>query len=251
MDVFLEQDSEWVKPSVVARIAVSMPVQACTADDLIAEAEQFHRRGIRYVSIRRQQVLRIGEHTLNDVLADSGISVNCLGYAGGFTGSLGMSFDHAIDDVRRATDLAAELGARFLVVVPGEQGLHTYNHAERTVRMGLTDVLYHADQRQVQLLVPTDTVLGGLRDVFRTRECPLNWVEALGSSVIRPMIVVRGQTIACRLPRGWRESLNSGGYLRVCHRCRNYEENTRLLMGILAFLARNGGVSGFEKLVAE
>lgn len=251
MDVFLEQDSEWAKPSVIARVAVSMPVRSCSAEMLIKEAEQLHHRGVRYVSIRRQQVLRIGEHTLLDVLADAGISVNCLGYAGGFTGSLGMSFDRAIDDVRRATDLAAELGARYLVVVPGEQGLHTYNHAERSVRLGLSDVLNDADQRKIRLLIPTATVLDGLRDAFRTRDCPLNWVESLGSSVVRPMIVIRGETIACRLPRGWRESLASGGCLRICHRCKNYDQNIRLLTGILTFLARNGGASGFDKLAPE
>jgi len=251
MDVFLEQETEWAKPSLVARIAVSMPLKACTVEGLIAEAEQLNRRGVRYISLRRQQVLRLGEHVLQDVLGDAGISISCLGFAGGFTGSLGMSYNRAIDDVHRAADLAGDIGARFLVVVPGEQGLHTYNHAEKTVRMGLTEVLYHVDQRQLQLLVPNDTVLGGLRDVFRTRECPVNWVERLGSDMIRPLIVVRGQTIACRLPDGWRESLASGACLRICHRCGNYDENARLLMGILTFLARNGGVSGFERLAVE
>jgi len=251
MDVFLEQETEWAKPSVVSRIAVSMPLQASSLEELIAEAEQLEYRGIRYVSVRRQQVLRIGEHTLHDVLASFGISVNCLGFAGGFTGSLGMSYDHAIDDVHRAADLAADLGARFLVIVPGEQGLHTYNHAERTVRMGLTAALYYADQCRVQLLIPNDTVFGCLRDVFRTRECALHWVEQLGSRKIRPLIIVRGETVSCRLPLGWRESLASGGCLRVCHRCRNYDQNSRLLAGVLTFLARNGGVTGFERLATE
>ena len=251
MDVFLEQETEWAKPSVVSRIAVSMPLRSESVDDLICEAEQLHRRGIGYVSVRRQQVLRIGEHTLHDVLADSGISVSCLGFAGGFTGALGMSYESAIDDVRRAADLAADLDARFLVIVPGEQGLHTYNHAEKTVRMGLTDALYHADQRRVQLLIPNDTVLGCLRDVFRPKVCPLNWVAQLGSHAIRPLIIIRGETISCRLPKGWRESLASGGCLRVCHRCHNYEQNARLLAGILTFLARNEGFSGFDHLDAD
>ena len=248
MDVFLEQDSEWAKPSVLARIAVSMPLRSLTVEGLIAESERLERDGIRYVSIRRQQVLRIGEHSLRHVLSDAGISVSCLGFAGGFTGALGMSYDRAIDDVRRAADQAADLGARFLVVVPGEQGLHTYNHAERTVRMGLSDVVYYANERKVQFLVPNDTVFGCLRDVFRARGCLLHWVERMGSPTIRPLIIVRGQTISCRLPPGWRESLATGGCLRICHRCKNYEENARLLRGILTFLARNEGLSGFDKL---
>lgn len=251
MDVFLEQETDWAKPSVVARIAVSMPLRSNTVESLVVEAEELNRRGIRYVSLRRQQVLLFGEHLLQDVLADSGISISCLGFAGGFTGSLGMSYERAIDDVHKAADLAAELGAKFLVVVPGEQGLHTYNHAERTVRMGLNEVLYHLDQHQLRLLVPNDSVLGCVRDVFRTRDCPVNWVERLGSDMIRPLIVVRGRTIACRLPDGWRESLASGACLRVCHRCRNYAENALLLTRILNFLARNNGAPGFERLVVE
>lgn len=251
MDVFLEQEDQWAKPSLVARIAVSMPLKACSVEALIVEAEQLRCRGIRYVSVRRQQVLRLGEHVLHDVLVDSGISISCLGFAGGFTGSLGMSYNRAIDDVHRATDIAVELGARFLVVVPGEQGLHTYNHAERTVRMGLTEVLYRVDHRHLKLLVPNDTVLGCLKDVFRPRECPVNWVERMGSNIIRPLIVVRGQTVACCLPDGWRESLATGACLRICHRCGNYDENARLLTRILSYLARNGGVSGFERLAVE
>lgn len=203
------------------------------------------------MAIRRQQVLRLGEHVLHDVLADAGISVSCVGFAGGFTGALGMSYEKAIDDVYRAADLAAELGARFLVVVPGEQGLHTYNHAERTVRSGLREALSHVGQRRLRLLVPNNTVLGCLRDVFRTRECQLNWIERLGSELIRPLIVVRGQAIACRLPRGWRESLATGGCLRVCHRCENYEENAKLLARILMYLARRGGAPGFDRLANE
>lgn len=239
MDVFLENKTEWAKPTVVARIAVAMPLHSRIVDELIPEVEQLQRRGIRYVAVRRQQVRRIGTLRLSEVLADAGISVSCLGFAGGFTGSMGMSYERAVDDVRRAADLAAELKARFLVVVPGEQGRHTYNHAERTVRMALTDVLYYADQRQVQLLIPNDTVLGCLRDVFRPKECTLHWIDRLGSKTIRPLIIVRGETIACRLPNGWRESLATGGCLRVCHRCENYEENARLLTGILTYLARN------------
>lgn len=250
MDVFLEQFPGRTEPSVIARIAVSVPLQAHTADGLISEACHLEKRGVRYVSVRRQQVLRIGEHTLSEVLQDVGINISCLGYAGGFTGALGMSYERATDDVRRATDLASELRARFLVVVPGDRGLHTYNHAERTVRMGLFDVLQYAHQRRVNLLFPNKTVLGGMHDVFQPREGALGWVQQrFCSPTLRPLIVIRGRGASVQLPDGWRNCLESGGCLRVCTRCKEYERNVQLLLRILNFLARNGGVSGFDSLL--
>jgi hypothetical protein len=238
MDVFLEHANEWTASSILDRVTVAMPLQSNSMEDLITEVRLLKDRGIRHVGVRRQQVFRIGQSILCEVLDDAGIAINSLGFAGGFTGALGISFWDATDDVRRAADLAATLGARFLVVVPGGQGLHTYNHAERTVRMGFSDVLYYADQRNVRLLVPTDTVLGCLRDVFQARGCTLNWVEQMGTTTIRPLIVIRGNSSAFRLPRGWRESLAAGGCLRICDRCSHYEQNLQLLTGVLSFLGR-------------
>ncbi len=251
MDVFLEQDCEWSKPSIVARIAVAHPLLAKTKEHLLEEAELLHGRGIRYVAVRRQQLLRIGRYVLPDILADAGISVSCVGFAGGFTGAMGMTYDRAASDVRRAIEQAASLGARFVVVVPGEQGLHTYRHAEKTVRMGLSEVIHFAEQHRVQLLIPTDTVLASKVDCFRPRQCPLRWVEQLKSETIRPLIVVRGRNVSGRLPAGWRESLAHGGCLRICHRCSCYDRNVRQLAGILSFLARNESMNSFEKLLAE
>lgn len=251
MDVFLEHDCEWSRSSIVARIAVAHPLFSKTTESLIAEAEQLHALGIRFVAVRRQQLLRIGPEVLSDILADAGISVSCLGFAGGFTGAMGMSYERATTDVRHAIAQAAALGARFVVVVPGEQGLHIYKHAEKTVRMGLTEVIHFADQHRVQLLVPTDTVLHGAVDCFRPRECLLSWVERLRSPTIRPLIVVRGRSVSACLPAGWRESLAQGGCLRVCHRCPSYHLHARQLAGILSFLARNERINGFEKLLAE
>jgi hypothetical protein len=222
-----------------------------TISGLITEAETLSASGMRYVSIRRQQVRRIGEHSILEVLGDFGIGISSLGFAGGFTGTMGQTFEHAADDVRRATDIASQLNARFLVVLPGNQGLHTYNHAERTVRLAMMDLQYIAERHNVQYLLPTDTVLGCEKDAFRPRGCSLQWLRRFGSDVIRPLIMVRGTTASCKLPDGWRESLGDGGCLRVCDRCNNYEQNARLLKNILSFLTRYGGVSGLERMVHD
>ena len=251
MDVFLDDDPALPCLPLVSRISVAYPLQSDSAEGLIREAEQLHQRGIRYACVRRQQILFIGEHAIHDILADAGITVSCLGFAGGFTGSLGMSYEAATRDARRSIDLAADLGARSVVIVPGEQGRHTYSHAEKTIRLGLLDVAQYASQRNVRLLIPTDTVLVSSNDCFRPKQCPLSWLDGIGNPLIRPLIVVRGRSFACRLPAGWRESLAAGGSLRICHRCECYDENSQLVARVLTFISRKSGINGFDKLLPE
>ncbi len=248
MDVFLEDQHSL---PLVARIAVAYPLRSISAEGMICEAEQLHHRGVRYVCVRRQQILFIGEHVIHDILADAGITVSCLGFAGGFTGSMGMSFESATNDARRSIDLAADLGAHAVVIVPGEQGLHTYRHAEKTIRMGLRSVAQYATQKRIRLLIPTDTVLAGPSDFFKPKGCPLNWLDGMDHSFIKPLIVVRGKSFACRLPAGWREALAAGGSLRICHRCERYDENAQLVARVLTFIARNGGFNGFDRLLDD
>lgn len=251
MDVFLEDEHSLSKSPLVARIAVACPLRSVSSEGLMREAEQLHQRGVRYVCVRRQQILFIGEHAIHDILADAGITVSCLGFAGGFTGSLGMSYEAASRDARRSIDLAFDLGARSVVIVPGEQGLHTYRHAEQTIRLGLLEAAQYALQRKIRLLIPTDTVLVSPKDCFKPKECPLSWLDGMGNNFIRPLIVVRGRSFGLRLPAGWRESLAAGGSLRVCHRCECYHENAQLVARILAMIARNGGIGGFDRLLGS
>ncbi|MCA9061916.1 MAG: hypothetical protein KDA96_02625, partial [Planctomycetaceae bacterium] len=206
-------------------IALAVPLRANTFDALVSEVEQLEQQQIRHVSIRRQQILRFGEHTLQEVLENSGIRVACVGFIGGFTGALGVSYQQAVDDALRGIDLAADMNAASVVVVPGEQGLHTYRHAERTVRDALTLIAERIRIAPMRILVPTDTVLLSPRDCFRPRECPLSWITQLGQRTVRSMIVVRGRPDEWKLPFGWRECLDGGGFLRICHRCDQYQEN--------------------------
>jgi hypothetical protein len=236
MDVFLEQQPDWAQRSLVSRIAVSHPLRALTADELLSEAEQLPGRGVRYVSIRRQQVQQIDAGRVQHILADVGVSVSSLGYCGGFTGSLGMSFEQAQEDTARAVDMALEIGARSLIVLPGCQNLHTYRHAEQSIRMGLQSAISHAGQVQLNLLVPTSSLLGNHSDNFRSREGMLDWLETSTSHRVQPLIVVRGKNRTCRLPSGWRKSLSGGGMLRLCQMCRNYERNSRVLNRLLRIL---------------
>ena len=236
MDVFLEQQPDWVKQSLVSRIAVSHPLRSRTADELLAEAEALVAQGVRYVSVRRQQLQQIDSARAQHILSDAGISVSSLGYSGGFTGSMGMTFEQAQDDTARAVDMAIELSARSLVVLPGCQDMHTYRHA---------------GQYQLQLLVPTSSVMGTSRDNFRARGPFLEWLENSTGKRVQPLIIVRGENATCRLPGGWRKGLSGGGMLRLCQKCQSYEWNSRVLNRLLRVLALKHSETGSLPISVE
>lgn len=247
MDIFLERVCEWEERPLVSRIAISASVSAATEDELAAELSRLQLQGVRYVSVRRQQLLRIPRARLQALLADTGISVSSVGFGGGFTGSMGLSFEQSQEDTARAVDLAIELGARSLIVLPGNRGMFTLNHIQRSVRIGLQAAISHAGQYPLNLLVPTSTLMGDGRDVFTSPGPMMNWLGRQTGSRVQPLIVVRGGRNSCRLPQGWREALASGGSLRLCRQCGSYEWNRSILdrlMRVLALRDNRGLLSG-------
>lgn len=235
MDVFLEDSGQDPHRCVLSRLGLARPVLAVNTEEFIAEVSELSRQHIRYITIRRQQVMRFGEDLIKDVLSEVGIRISSLGFTGGFTGALGMSFDKSLEDARIAFRMAAAIDAQAVVVLPGHQGLHTYRHAERTVQEGIEHCRHLAVLNKVNLLVAANSVLGCQRDNFRPRMCPVLWTQQFCAPELRTMFVVRDGD---RLPAGWREILAQGGCLRICHKCHSYAEHTDLLARILSFLGR-------------
>jgi hypothetical protein len=237
MDIFLESVCEWEDRSLISRIAVSASLLATTEEELAAELGRLQLEGVRYVSVRRQQVLWFSRGRLQGMLADAGMSVSSVGYCGGYTGSMGMTFEESLDDTSRAVELAMELGARSLIVLPGRRGLFTMKHIERSVRMGFQSAISHAGQYPLTLLMPTSTILGDERDVFAGSGSAMSWLGRQTGPRVQPMIVVRGGRSSCRLPEGWREGLAQGGSLRLCRNCGSYAWNRGVLDRLLRVLA--------------
>lgn len=236
MDVFLEDSGSTAgNPGVLSRLAVARPLRAANPEELLNEVFEFRRQGIRYATVRRQQVFRIGEDVLKDVFSDFGIQISSIGFAGGFTGTLGMTYDDVLADAYSAIRTAHDVGARSLVLVTGHQGLHIYNHAEKTVQEGIEICRQIAVEYGVRLLIAANSVLGCRRDNFRPRTCPLAWTQQFCGPELQTMIVVRAGE---RLPDGWRNVIAGGGCLRICHKCESYPEHTDLLNRILSFLSR-------------
>ena len=148
-------------------------LNATDREGLIAELRQLKQRRITAVSFRRQNAMRIGTPFLRDALNDFGMKVCLIGFAGGFTGTLGRSYEQCVTDTRLALEYATKMGARGVVVVPGARGLHTYNHAERTIRDGLNDCLDDALRLRIDMLLPVNGIFGHKNDVFCPDSCSL------------------------------------------------------------------------------
>jgi len=239
MDVLLEPSLSVCSDDRISAldVAVSEPLVAQSLAELVPEVARLRRRGVRIVSIRRQQILRLGEVEVQDVLADSGLEVSSIGFAGGFTGTLRRGYRQAVEDTRRAIELAADFHAKSVIVVPGSRGLHTRRHAERIIRHGLYDCLDDALRMRVTMLVPLNSVFGDRDDVYRPHDMSsLDWIDSLDSHRIRGLLMLRGKSPWSQLPDCWRRCLTSDGYLRVSPRCRAAVGTQHLLSHITSRL---------------
>ncbi len=221
MDVVLQKKPFGSLDNSVPLLNTAELLLAQDFEELVAEVRQLQQRRVRMVSIRRQRARRIGFANLKMVLDDAGLEVCTLGFAGGFTGSLGRSYQHAVDDTRRALEFAAQLNARAIVVVPGSRGRHIYNHAARLVRDGLNDCIDDALRLRIDMLVPLTTVLGSNKDVFTPRcDSMLDWIRSFECHRVKAMMMLRRRQPLKNLPACWKRCLNDGGALRIGRRCR-------------------------------
>lgn len=148
------------------------------------EDVQFYRAaGFDGIGVWRQKLNDYGEEKGADLLAEAGLAVSTLSWAGGFTGSDGRSHAEAIDDALDAVQLAAQLRAGCLIVHSGARGGHTNNHVRRLFRSALEKLLDAADPLGVTIaLEPMHlgcaadwTFLNGLEETLalvQTINCP-------------------------------------------------------------------------------
>ena len=109
--------------------------------------------GIEAIGVWRQKLADFGETRGVELLADAGLTVSNLLWAGGFTGSDGRSYEESVADAREALQLAAALGTRHLIVYTGARDGHTHNHARRLFAAALEALLPQAAELDVTLTV--------------------------------------------------------------------------------------------------
>src|SRR5580704_41181 len=114
---------------------------------------QFQAAGVSAIGVWRQKLTDCGEDKAAELLADSGLAVSNLLWAGGFTGSDGHSYTESLKDAADAIRLAASLRAGCLVVYSGGRNNHTQNHARRLFLGALKELLPLATELNVTLAI--------------------------------------------------------------------------------------------------
>jgi sugar phosphate isomerase/epimerase len=122
------------------------------------DVQTYANHGLSSIGVWRQKLTDYGEEKGAELLADVGMNVSHLYFAGGFTGYDGRSLQDTIDDAQQALEVASLIQADCLTLYTGARGGHTYNHAHRLLQLALDQILPSAEQHGVVLaLEPMDT----------------------------------------------------------------------------------------------
>jgi sugar phosphate isomerase/epimerase len=117
------------------------------------DVENYQLAGYRAIGVWRQKLTDGDEDRAIDLLAESGLHVSNLMWAGGFTGSDGRTLAESVDDAAEAIQLAAALRAGCLVIYSGGRNNHIYSHAGRVFRSALEELLPLAEATDVTLAI--------------------------------------------------------------------------------------------------
>jgi len=117
------------------------------------DVRRYRDAGYEAIGVWRQKLGDFGEEEGVDLLAESGLHVTNLLWAGGFTGSDGRSFEEAVEDAAHAVRLAGAMNAGCLVVYTGGRNNHTSRHASRLLRTAIDRLLDLAEAADVTLAI--------------------------------------------------------------------------------------------------
>lgn len=117
------------------------------------DIENYRQAGYRSIGLWRHKLSDVNEEQAIDLLAESGLRVSSLSYAGGFTGHGGATFREGIEDAHIALRLAAQVQSGCLVIHPGGRNNHTSRHALRLLRTALDELLPAAEFYEVPLVL--------------------------------------------------------------------------------------------------
>lgn len=153
---------------------------------LAQDIENYIATGYDSIGVLRHKVSDFGEDAAVDLLADSGLHVSSLLWAGGFTGSDGFGYQDALEDAHRAVRLAGALNANCLVVYSGGRNNHIQRHAERLYRSALESLLQFAESADVTLAIePMHPACAAGWTFLTDVESVVAFIEAIDSPYLR------------------------------------------------------------------
>lgn len=147
---------------------------------------QYAQAGIPAIGVWRQKLSDVGDLKAAELLEETRMSVSCLFWAGGFTGSDGRSFRASIDDAAEALRSAAAIKAPHLLVCSGTRGGHTFNHARRLMRDALKELAPQAAELGLGLLIePMHPGCAAGFTFLTTLDESLQLIDSVGSPVVK------------------------------------------------------------------
>lgn len=140
---------------------------------------RYRAAGITAMGVWRTKVSDFGEERAAEFLADHGMAVSSLFWAGGFTGGEIVATSDVIADTEEAIDLAAALDAGCLILYSGGRAGHTQRHALRQFHDALKVLDPLAADRGVTLAIePMHASVAGSRMLFSTIDETLEAIDA-------------------------------------------------------------------------
>lgn len=119
---------------------------------LEADLAAWREAGVSSIGLWRRKLNDCGMPEAVELIRESGLRVSSLSFAGGFT-NMDFMYREAIEDAVEALFTAAAVGARALIIAPGDKARYTPKHQRNMVRDALRDLSYTAAELDVELCV--------------------------------------------------------------------------------------------------
>ncbi len=115
------------------------------------DVARYRTYGFGGIGLWRHKLSDYCEQAIAGHLRHQGLQVSSLQWAGGFTGSEGLSFDEAVDDAESAIRLGSIVNTGCVIIHPGATNGHTRNHAYRLLATALEQLVPVAHDFGVRL----------------------------------------------------------------------------------------------------
>lgn len=132
--------------------------------------------GFRSVGLYRPQLGGYELEAVREELDELSLAVSTVSFAGGFTGTIGLSYEESLADTESAIEQAVAVDAAAVVAVTGGMGGHIRKHARRLIVEGLQRAGDYAAERGRLVIVdplldqpepqPRWTVLGTVEQLL-------------------------------------------------------------------------------------